>query len=173
MRRPGTVPEVAKQKVLSRNKMRDLELRERSSRSLLANVLDLDDDFRGIAPLNHQTTTINNSHSNYNSSFMSSRPNDNHSPMARNSVKYTNTNGGPCPNCTGAEFNAQCTGLRDILKEVQYMTEKIKRDEQFEEDCNDWKFAAMVIDRLCLWLFSIFTTVSTCAILFSAPHLFS
>lgn len=71
------------------------------------------------------------------------------------------------------DFNPQCTGLRDILKELQFLTEKVKRDEQFEDDCNDWKFAAMVIDRLCLWLFTIFTTVSTCAILFSAPHLFS
>ncbi|KAK6033067.1 Neurotransmitter-gated ion-channel transmembrane region, partial [Ostertagia ostertagi] len=41
-------------------------------------------------------------------------------------------------------------------------------DEQAE---NDWKFAAMVVDRLCLFIFTIFIVVSTCGIMFSSPHL--
>uniref|UniRef100_A0A1I7XM46 Cation transporter family protein n=1 Tax=Heterorhabditis bacteriophora TaxID=37862 RepID=A0A1I7XM46_HETBA len=41
-------------------------------------------------------------------------------------------------------------------------------DEQAE---NDWKFAAMVVDRLCLFTFTIFIVVSTCGIMFSSPHL--
>jgi len=35
-----------------------------------------------------------------------------------------------------------------------------------------WKHAAMVIDRLCLCMFTAFTLVLTTSILFSAPHLF-
>jgi len=36
---------------------------------------------------------------------------------------------------------------------------------------NDWKFAAMVLDRLCLITFTLFTFVATIAVLLSAPHI--
>ncbi|VDN59065.1 unnamed protein product [Dracunculus medinensis] len=36
---------------------------------------------------------------------------------------------------------------------------------------NDWKFAAMVVDRMCLFTFTLFIVISTCAIMFSSPHL--
>ena len=62
--------------------------------------------------------------------------------------------------------------LAEILSEVQYLTGRLQREAQMQQVCNDWKFAAMVIDRMCLWLFSIFTVVSTGAILLSAPHSF-
>ncbi|ETN81005.1 Cation transporter family protein [Necator americanus] len=42
---------------------------------------------------------------------------------------------------------------------------------QDEQAANDWKFAAMVVDRLCLFIFTIFIVVSTCGIMFSSPHL--
>jgi len=60
--------------------------------------------------------------------------------------------------------------LFDILVEVQYLTGRLSKEVETQQVCNDWKFAAMVIDRMCLWLFSIFTVISTGAILFSAPH---
>lgn len=40
------------------NKMKELELKERSSKSLLANVLDIDDDFRHSTNLSGSTTAI-------------------------------------------------------------------------------------------------------------------
>ena len=51
MNRPGK--EITRKKLSKKAKMRDLELGERSSRSLLANVLDLEDDFRSF--INHNT----------------------------------------------------------------------------------------------------------------------
>lgn len=36
----------------------------------------------------------------------------------------------------------------------------------------DWKYVAMVIDRLQLYLFFIVTTIGTVAILLDAPHIF-
>ena len=42
-----------------------------------------------------------------------------------------------------------------VLKEIQTITRKIKGDEEDEEMSLDWKFAAMVIDRLCLIFFSM------------------
>ena len=34
----------------------------------------------------------------------------------------------------------------------------------------DWKFAAMVLDRICLILFSLFTFIATVTTLAVAPH---
>ena len=36
----------------------------------------------------------------------------------------------------------------------------------------DWKFVAMVVDRVQLWLFFFVTTVGTVGILMDAPHIF-
>lgn len=44
MSRPGK--KITKKTILMSNRMKELELQERSSKSLLANVLDIDDDFR-------------------------------------------------------------------------------------------------------------------------------
>lgn len=44
MNRPGK--KITKKTILMSNRMKELELQERSSKSLLANVLDIDDDFR-------------------------------------------------------------------------------------------------------------------------------
>jgi len=41
------------------------------------------------------------------------------------------------------------------------------------DEVNDWRFAAMVVDRLCLCLFTVFTVVSTLTILLSAPSFYS
>ena len=141
MQRPGK--DITRKKIIQNSKMRDMELRERSSKSLLANVLDLDDDFRGNNS-NH-TFTNNTSHSH---------------------CKLDDT--------THFE-NVMYPGrseLKEILKELRFLTTKIKKDDEYQDACNDWKFAAMVIDRLCLWMFTVFTVTSTCGILFSAPHLF-
>ena len=45
MSRPGE--KITRKNIIMNNKMKELELKERSSKSLLANVLDMDDDFRG------------------------------------------------------------------------------------------------------------------------------
>lgn len=44
MSRPGR--KITRKHILLTNRMKELELKERSSKSLLANVLDIDDDFR-------------------------------------------------------------------------------------------------------------------------------
>lgn len=42
------------------SRMRELELKERSSKSLLANVLDIDDDFRHGPPAPNSTASTGN-----------------------------------------------------------------------------------------------------------------
>ena len=56
-------------------------------------------------------------------------------------------------------------------QEVKVITDKIKDDEVSDAVKADWKFAAMVLDRLCLFFFSAFTVVATLAVLAVAPHI--
>ena len=57
-----------------------------------------------------------------------------------------------------------------ILKEIKVITDKIRDDEESSAIESDWKFAAMVLDRLCLITFTLFTIVATLAVLAAAPH---
>jgi nicotinic acetylcholine receptor len=116
----------------------------------LANVLDLDDDFRALNNVNH--------HGNHG----------NHHHYTAIKVEHHSI-----PDSMGGNSSTMRPEFKEILKELRIITEKIKQDEEFSNECNDWKFAAMVIDRLCLWCFTIFTIVSTLAILLSAPHVLS
>ena len=50
------------------------------------------------------------------------------------------------------------------------ITDKIRGDDESAEVEADWKFAAMVLDRLCLVLFTAFTIIATLAVLAAAPH---
>ena len=157
MSRPGQSS--PRKKLIKHGKLKDLELRERSSRSLLANVLDLDDDFRGVAAASN----------NYNSAKgLPGEPRANHHHIHNHYVGVADR----ASTFSTANVGEQNT-LRDILKELRSLTEKLRKDDEFSDQCNDWKFAAMVIDRLCLWMFTLFTAVSTFAILFSAPNMFA
>ena len=62
--------------------------------------------------------------------------------------------------------------LNMILKELQTITNKIKNDEDDEEMSLDWKFAAMVIDRLCLVIFTFATFMSTALTVITSKNFF-
>ena len=112
--------------------MRELELKERSSKSLLANVLDIEDDFRNIAP-------------------------------GSNSFNIRST--------SNEENTLASREVQLILKELQFITGRMKKSDEEAEVISDWKFAAMVIDRFCLIIFTLFTIIATVAVLLSAPHI--
>ncbi|KAL1428238.1 hypothetical protein MTO96_002638 [Rhipicephalus appendiculatus] len=40
------------------------------------------------------------------------------------------------------------------------------------QDCEDWKYVAMVLDRLFLWIFTLASLVGTCGIILQAPSLY-
>nr|AKU47860.1 nicotinic acetylcholine receptor subunit alpha7 [Tetranychus cinnabarinus] len=61
--------------------------------------------------------------------------------------------------------------LDDILNEIQYMTNRLRKEDQVIEILDDWKFAAIVIDRLCFVMFSTFSIISSSICFMSAPHL--
>ena len=58
-----------------------------------------------------------------------------------------------------------------ILKELKVITETIKSEQKSSLIINDWKYAAMVLDRLCLIAFTLFTVVATMALFGTAPHI--
>jgi hypothetical protein len=81
---------------------------------------------------------------------------------------------------TTASSHNQATNKRDyykgeislLLKEINKITKKMDDDDKESEKALEWKFAGMVIDKLCLYLFSTLTLILTCSILFSAENFF-
>ena len=154
-----------------------------SSKSLLANVLDMNDEFGVIASKPSFFTRDNKSKSKlFNENLVNSFSNY-HSSSGNIYSKRDN-----CENCGESLYNhnnvsttpsIKCDSsyplrknLHAILKELRLMTKKIKDDGEDEEKELNWKFAAMVIDRLCMWIFAIATFFSTTLILLTSKNFF-
>lgn len=67
--------------------------------------------------------------------------------------------------------NYSARELQLILQEVRYITDHMRKQQDDQEVINDWKYAAMVVDRFCLIVFTFFTLVATVAVMYSAPHI--
>ncbi|XP_033610189.1 neuronal acetylcholine receptor subunit alpha-7 isoform X10 [Cryptotermes secundus] len=154
MSRPGSEPDSSRKSL----QMRELELKERSSKSLLANVLDIDDDFR------HHPGTLQTSGAVSTTGFLRGAH-----------THHEDGGGGGGTLLHGSGGSSSCLGphreLTLILKELRVITDKLRKEDEAAEVTNDWKFAAMVVDRLCLIVFTLFTVIATIAVLFSAPHI--
>jgi len=155
-----------------------MELRERSSKSLLANVLALEDDYRMFHGAGRAAGVFNHYAPGADGRRLDGRAGTcrrHHRPSVRLCSQATFVDGGGGEASSSAADGAPggtpavCL-LRSILGELRAVTTKLRQDERFEDECSDWKFAAMVVDRLCLCLFTMFTVISTFSILFSAPH---
>uniref|UniRef100_A0A182F6Z4 Neurotransmitter-gated ion-channel ligand-binding domain-containing protein n=1 Tax=Anopheles albimanus TaxID=7167 RepID=A0A182F6Z4_ANOAL len=142
MGRPGR--KITRKTIMLSNRMKELELKERSSKSLLANVLDIDDDFR------HPCSGISGSTTAIGGSVFT----------RLTTVEEQNANTG----CTHKD-------LHHILKELQFITNRMRKADEEAELISDWKFAAMVVDRFCLFVFTLFTIIATVTVLLSAPHI--
>ena len=152
MSRPGekiTIKTIQVQK-----KMKELDKKEMKSKSLIANILDMDEDY-------HPATKSHTVHPCHNypkaplASIFMSRSN----PNLPNSFEET----------VAATPLQRELGL--ILKEIRVITDKVRDDDEAAEIEGDWKFAAMVLDRLCLIFFTLFTVVATLIMLSVAPHI--
>ncbi|MGH0164224.1 UNVERIFIED_CONTAM: hypothetical protein FKN15_046792 [Acipenser sinensis] len=60
--------------------------------------------------------------------------------------------------------------IAKILEEVNYIASRFRDQDEGEAICSEWKFAAAVVDRLCLVAFSLFSIICTFTILMSAPN---
>ncbi len=62
--------------------------------------------------------------------------------------------------------------LRTIISQLNTITDYIWLQEKYDNESQDWKFVAMVIDRLCLILFLFFLTIFTILIFLSTASNF-
>ncbi|XP_055946725.1 neuronal acetylcholine receptor subunit alpha-7-like isoform X3 [Argiope bruennichi] len=143
------------------------DLKERSSKSLLANVLDIDDDFR----LQHGP----NSNAGASSAMSGGDSACGYVQLIGPSVEGTPTTTLHGATGAAAANPTSCLSsqreLAAILREVRYITKRMRDDDATQDIISEWKFAGMVVDRVCFILFTAFTVISTCVCLFSAPHL--
>lgn len=153
------------------------DLNDLSSKSLLANVLDINDEFGVVSA--KKTSLFNR---NVNNRLKQQNSNSSNSAYLTNNqviLKRDNSNlsGSGADNLYEAmnnkqDINSVRKNLSSILKEIRLITQKLKDDEEDETKSLNWKFAAMVIDRLCLVFFSIATVLSTILILFTSKNIF-
>ncbi|XP_017892843.1 neuronal acetylcholine receptor subunit alpha-7 isoform X1 [Ceratina calcarata] len=129
-----------------------MELQEKSSKSLLANVLDIDDDIR------HKNSAANPP-SGYGLRSAFGTPISTGRPAT---VEDTSAS---------LPLSGMQEELHTILKELRFITNRMKKVDENDDIINDWKFAAMVVDRVCLFVFTLFTVVATIVILCRAPHI--
>lgn len=147
MSRPGK--KITRKTILMNSRMKELELKERSSKSLLANVLDIDDDFRSVSGAT----------SGGNNATMTTS-------LGPGFIRHPTTIEDTAIPGSGGQRD-----LQNILRELQFITNRMKKADEEAEVISDWKFAAMVVDRFCLIIFTMFTIIATVAVLLSAPHI--
>uniref|UniRef100_G3Q8Y5 Acetylcholine receptor subunit beta n=1 Tax=Gasterosteus aculeatus aculeatus TaxID=481459 RepID=G3Q8Y5_GASAC len=54
--------------------------------------------------------------------------------------------------------------LKSAIEAITFIAEALQAEKDFEALREDWQYVAMVVDRMFLWIFVIFTTVGTLAI---------
>ncbi|XP_075890119.1 acetylcholine receptor subunit beta isoform X1 [Nelusetta ayraudi] len=54
--------------------------------------------------------------------------------------------------------------LKSAMDAITYIAEALQAEKDYEALREDWQYVAMVVDRMFLWIFVIFTTVGTLAI---------
>ncbi|CAF2263381.1 unnamed protein product [Rotaria magnacalcarata] len=126
-----------------------------SSKSLLANVTSIDDQAYASNSLpNNMNASIQRQQSKCNN------PHHHHYSHDPNEISLPR------------DMRVFRSELRSIKAEVRFITDHIKKEEEEDDASQDWRFSAMVLDRLCLIIFSILTTALSYCTLFSAKNFF-
>lgn len=163
----GYLAKILRMKVPSTVKLSPEEFKidkKRSSKSLLANIIDektqkfiLNDDFGVIGKLN-------GSNFNENENKNGNIPNS-YSMNSEKFNKYRKAN-------INEDFNSVKQEIHSIMNDVHNIAKKIQENEDEGDKSLNWKFAAMVLDKLCLYVFGILTFSSTGVILLTSPNFF-
>ena len=145
--------------------MKELDKKEIKSKSLMANIVDTEEDFHppGSSHLVHPSQPLTNI---CMTRWGLSQPDL--TSLITHLIFRSN------PSINNQESESQISPLQRefglILKEIRIITDRIREDDEASAAAGDWKFAAMVLDRMCLIFFTTFTIVATCAVLSVAPH---
>nr|QEM43364.1 nicotinic acetylcholine receptor alpha 3 subunit [Bradysia odoriphaga] len=65
-----------------------------------------------------------------------------------------------------------CPELHKAMDGITYIADQKKKEEESTKVKEDWKYVAMVLDRLFLWIFTIAVVVGTAGIILQAPTLY-
>lgn len=60
-----------------------------------------------------------------------------------------------------AEHTEYSPEVKDVINNVQFIAENMKSQNETKEVEDDWKYVAMVIDRVFLWVFIILCVFGT------------
>uniref|UniRef100_A0AC35TQ02 Neur_chan_LBD domain-containing protein n=1 Tax=Rhabditophanes sp. KR3021 TaxID=114890 RepID=A0AC35TQ02_9BILA len=71
-----------------------------------------------------------------------------------------------------AEFYPLTREVSNAIDAIEYITDHIRKDEEYKMYRDDWKYVGMLIDRLMLYIFFGITLGGSVGILFSAPTVF-
>jgi nicotinic acetylcholine receptor len=126
-----------------------------SSKSLLANVTSLEDQ-PFVQPSNILPNTIMNH-------IMSRQQ-----AKCKNPHHHHDSNDPLLPR----DMRVFRSEMRTIISELRFLTDHVRKEEEEDDVSQDWRFSAMVIDRLCLIVFSLMTSTFSYLTLFSAPNFF-
>lgn len=126
-----------------------------SSKSLLANVTNLEDQTHV-----NTSNTLPSSIMNHIAARQQSK--------CRNPQHHHDTNEVLPPR----DMRVFRSEMRTIISELRFLTGHIKKEEEEDDISQDWRFSAMVIDRLCLIIFTLMTSTFSYVTLFSAPNFF-
>ncbi|CAG0879125.1 unnamed protein product [Cyprideis torosa] len=167
MQRPGK--KITRKTLLLNHKMKHLEMKERQSRSLLANVLDIDDD---ITQRVRESGSLMANVLDTDDNIIPHRVTYGAGP-ALNSTAHLRITGNSLDDTSALQHSCLSAQreLQLILKELRFVTDRMRKEDEDSDVVSDWKFAAMVVDRFCLIIFTLFTIIATIAVLSQAPHI--
>lgn len=87
----------------------------------------------------------------------------------------TGTNGGALRFDSGFRDSGQMEQephLEKAINSVRFVAQHVKNQDRYNKVADDWKYVAMVLDRILLWVFSFACVAGTCGIILVAPSLY-
>lgn len=110
-------------------------------------------------------------HAKHNNVHAAVHSPDSDSDVGGNDVLSSDT---PCQlhgDASGTRNN-ECPEIHRALDGVRYIAECTMREEESVKVKEDWKYVAMVLDRLFLWIFTVAVLVGSAGIILQAPALY-
>ncbi|XP_068631519.1 acetylcholine receptor subunit alpha-like isoform X4 [Battus philenor] len=97
-----------------------------------------------------------------------------HAPHA---TQATLAHGAGVPADAGALCDAlrrwhRCPELHKAIDGINYIADQTRKEEESTRVKEDWKYVAMVLDRLFLWIFTLAVVVGSAGIILQAPTLY-
>ncbi|TRY66949.1 hypothetical protein TCAL_04353 [Tigriopus californicus] len=67
------------------------------------------------------------------------------------------------------EHSSLNPAVERAMNALKFVAQHVKNEDNFEGFADDWKYVAMVLDRILLWTFTVACVLGTCLIIMAAP----